>query len=190
LTQFHDGQHRGRKIDGGSFAAQRAQNAGNSVDASWFQHKLIEARLSQRQLAKLIGLDHSAVSLMFRGKRRMAADEAASIARLLGVDVAEVMRHGGIDVRGVAPDNPATLNRGVGNAPTPQHNTQQPAGNAEKITEKIVSEFPENSGCNSFVEIPVPISGGFTAILKIPRDFSRDDADRIAAIIVAFSQQK
>lgn len=64
----------------------------------WFQSKLADKQLSQRQLAKHIGLDPAAVSLMLRGKRKMTADEAGSVAKLLGVPVDEVLRHAGVTI--------------------------------------------------------------------------------------------
>lgn len=52
--------------------------------------------MSQRRLAKHLGLDSSAVSLTFRGKREMKIMEAAQIAQLLGVAIDEVLRHAGV----------------------------------------------------------------------------------------------
>jgi transcriptional regulator with XRE-family HTH domain len=67
-----------------------------SIDTRWFQDLLADRRLSQRRLAKQLGLDPAAVSLMFRGKRRMQMHEAADVARLLGVSLDEVLAHAGI----------------------------------------------------------------------------------------------
>ena len=74
------------------------------TDTDWFKTRLADKQLSMRKLADLMGLDVSAVSLMFSGKRGMSASEAASVARLLGVPVDEVMRHAGIDLRGATKD--------------------------------------------------------------------------------------
>lgn len=54
--------------------------------------------MSMRQLAKRIELDPSAVSLTFRGMRKMTLQEANQISSLLGVPVTEVIRQAGIDV--------------------------------------------------------------------------------------------
>jgi transcriptional regulator with XRE-family HTH domain len=67
-----------------------------SIDTRWFQNLLADRRISQRGLAKKLGLDAAAVSLMFRGKRRMQMHEAADVARLLGVSLDEVLEHAGI----------------------------------------------------------------------------------------------
>jgi transcriptional regulator with XRE-family HTH domain len=67
-----------------------------SIDTRWFQNLLADRRISQRGLAKKLGLDAAAVSLMFRGKRRMQMHEAADVARLLGVSLDEVLAHAGI----------------------------------------------------------------------------------------------
>lgn len=68
----------------------------SDVDIGWFQGQLADRGLSQRKLAAYMGLDPGAVSLMLHGKRRMSADEVAAIARLLGVDPAEVLMHAGV----------------------------------------------------------------------------------------------
>lgn len=65
------------------------------INTSWFRDKLAEKQLSQRGLAKLMGLDGAAVSLMLRGKREMRIAEAAMIANLLGVSTEEVIAHVG-----------------------------------------------------------------------------------------------
>jgi len=68
------------------------------VNQTWFQERLRDLKLSQRQLAKKIGLDPAAVSLMFAGRRAMSMDEAKAIADQLLVPVTEVMRQAGIEV--------------------------------------------------------------------------------------------
>jgi len=73
------------------------------IDTRWFQDLLTDRRLSQRRLAREIGIDPSAVSLMFRGKRRMQMAEAAQVARLLGVPLDDVIRHAGIHTETMAP---------------------------------------------------------------------------------------
>lgn len=67
-----------------------------SIDTDWFKSKLADKRMSQRQLAKYLRLDSSAVSLTFRGKREMKLTEAAQIAQLVGVPVDEVLHHAGV----------------------------------------------------------------------------------------------
>jgi transcriptional regulator with XRE-family HTH domain len=67
-----------------------------SIDTRFFRNLLTDRGISQRGLAKKLGLDAAAVSLMFRGKRRMQMHEAADVARLLGVSLDEVLAHAGI----------------------------------------------------------------------------------------------
>lgn len=69
------------------------------VNYRWFSERLREKRLTQRALAKLLEMDPSSLSLLLHGKRRMRVEQAAEIARFIGVPVADVMRHGGADVR-------------------------------------------------------------------------------------------
>lgn len=68
------------------------------INQAWFQDRLRHLKISQRQLAKRIGLDPAAVSYMFQGKRGMSMDEAKAIAEQLLVPVTEVMRQAGIEV--------------------------------------------------------------------------------------------
>lgn len=65
------------------------------INTAWFRDKLAEKELSQRGLAKLMGLDSAAVSLMLRGKREMRIAEAAMMASILGVSTEEVIQHVG-----------------------------------------------------------------------------------------------
>ena len=65
------------------------------INTEWFRDKLAEKQLSQRGLAKLMGLDAAAISLMLRGKREMRIAEAALIANFLGVSTEEVIAHVG-----------------------------------------------------------------------------------------------
>ena len=68
------------------------------IDKPWFEDRIRAKQTSQRQLARLMGMDASAMSLMLNGKRRMSAKEAADVAGLLGVPVDEVLRHAGAPV--------------------------------------------------------------------------------------------
>ena len=61
-----------------------------SIDTAWF-HRQLEARgESVRGLARLMGLDPSAVSRMLKGERKMSADEQDLISNFLGVSLGEV----------------------------------------------------------------------------------------------------
>lgn len=69
-----------------------------SIDTKWFRSQLAERGLSQRALARQLGLDQSAISLTFSGKRTMKFREAADIARLFTVPVQDVLRHAGVPI--------------------------------------------------------------------------------------------
>lgn len=71
----------------------------SQIDTKWFKDRLADCKLSQRGLARAMGLDPAAVSLTLRGKREMKIAEAAQIARLLGVPADEVMQHAGVSIR-------------------------------------------------------------------------------------------
>jgi transcriptional regulator with XRE-family HTH domain len=70
------------------------------IDTDWFTNRLAERGLSQRGLAKLMGLDPAAVSLMLRGKRRMTVEEASQLAVLLQSTSTEVLEAAGVPVTG------------------------------------------------------------------------------------------
>jgi hypothetical protein len=76
----------------------RENCVGNVVDKAWFADRLAMRKISQRKLAGMMDMDASAMSLMLSGKRKMSAQEAGEVAKLLGVSVEEVMRHAGIAV--------------------------------------------------------------------------------------------
>lgn len=68
------------------------------VDTQWFRDKLAERKMSQRGLARAMGLDAAAVSLMLRGRREMKLREAAEVARLMGVPAEDILQHAGIKI--------------------------------------------------------------------------------------------
>lgn len=71
-----------------------------NIDTRWFQTRLADRHVSQRQLAKRLGLDPAAVSLMLHGRRKFTAKEAVEIARVLGVELEAVVTKAGLG-RGV-----------------------------------------------------------------------------------------
>ena len=75
-------------------------NCGMSIDTAWFTNRLAERHMSQRQLAKLMGVDAAAVSLMLRGKRRMTVEEASQIAVLLQSTTTDVLTAAGVTITG------------------------------------------------------------------------------------------
>lgn len=68
------------------------------MDTKWFRDRLADRQMSQRALARAMGLDAAAVSLMLRGKREMKLNEAAEIARLLGVGADDVLQAAGVRI--------------------------------------------------------------------------------------------
>lgn len=70
-----------------------------NINSQWFIDRLNERQLSQRSLARLMGLDPSAVSLMMRGKRKITLEEAAQMAVLLNVNTNDVLAQAGVPVQ-------------------------------------------------------------------------------------------
>lgn len=68
------------------------------LNKDWFTDRLRQLHISQRQLAKKIGIDPASMSYMLSGKRGMSMEDAKAIADVLLVPVTEVMRQAGIDV--------------------------------------------------------------------------------------------
>jgi len=68
------------------------------IDTDWFKDTMDAQHLSVRGLARLMKLDHGAVSRMLNGHRKMQMDEASAIANFLSVPVKEVLKHAGVAV--------------------------------------------------------------------------------------------
>jgi len=68
------------------------------IDTRWFRERLADRKLSQRGMARELGLDASAVSLLLRGKRKASAEEISHIATLIGAPAQEVIRRMGVEV--------------------------------------------------------------------------------------------
>ncbi len=66
-----------------------------TVDTKWFNERLAAQKMSRRNLAALIGLDPSAVSLMLRGRRGVKPGEVIQIAKILGNSSFEVLERFG-----------------------------------------------------------------------------------------------
>lgn len=66
------------------------------INTAWFRDRIADRQMSQRALARAMGMDAAAISLMLRGKREMKLTEAAEIARLIGVPVSDVLQNAGV----------------------------------------------------------------------------------------------
>lgn len=67
------------------------------INTEWFKLRMEIQKISQRQMANQLGIDHGALSLTLRGKRKMQLEEASKIAQILNVSTTEVLRAAGID---------------------------------------------------------------------------------------------
>lgn len=79
------------------------------VNSGWFVDKIADRRLSQRRLAKQIGMHPSAMSLLFSGDRAMSAREACEIAAALGEPVTEVLKHAGMPINAQTSGNDVSV---------------------------------------------------------------------------------
>ena len=131
------------------------------VDTDWFQGRLAAKRMSQRGLARLMGLDPAAVSLMLRGKRKMTTTEAAEIARLLNVEVGEVMVRAGAVLPAKEP----------------------PAASVARAGK--VGPGSAVDGAVTTLEVPIPMANGGLAWVRMPRGITKADAERVCAVVLA-----
>lgn len=67
------------------------------INTAWFRDRLIAKQISQRKLAKIVGMDAGAMSLTLRGGRKLQLTEAEAIAGELGVPVMEVLEAAGVN---------------------------------------------------------------------------------------------
>jgi len=139
----------------GGTAMVRSDGNERRVDTRWFQGLLADKQISQRRLARTIGLDPAAVSLMFNGKRKMSAAEAAAIAKVLGIDVQEVILRAGI------------------HAPMPGRDRVERVVQPKEAPAVVVSPDPD------VIEVPVPMADGSVARLLLPKALTRADAERL-----------
>lgn len=75
---------------------KREKNMG--INKQWFQTQLLSKQISQRGLAKLLGIGPSAITNIFNDKRKLTNEEANKIAGLLSLPVTEILRQAGIEV--------------------------------------------------------------------------------------------
>jgi transcriptional regulator with XRE-family HTH domain len=61
------------------------------MNLSHLKQLLIKHGITQTDLARILGRDKSVVTNLFQGRRQLKADEAAAIARLIGVPVAHIL---------------------------------------------------------------------------------------------------
>lgn len=71
------------------------------IDGQWFRRKLTQHQRSQRELARRLEVDASAITHLFNGFRRMQIAEAEKIAAFLGEPLEDVLRAAGLPLRNV-----------------------------------------------------------------------------------------
>lgn len=65
------------------------------IDVDYFRLAMKVAGKTQNSLAKSLGIDKGAMSLVFSGKRHLSLKEAHMLALLLDLDVADVIKRSG-----------------------------------------------------------------------------------------------
>lgn len=69
-----------------------------NINKKWFDDRLRDLDISQRGLAKLIGIDAGLLNHTLQGKRHIKPEEAGKIAEVLRVPAEEVFKHFGISL--------------------------------------------------------------------------------------------
>lgn len=75
-----------------------------TVDTKWFKDRLADKGISLRKLATSLSINHTFLSKSFRGERRLQPQEAADVARILGVPFQDVIERAGVEL----PKEPGT----------------------------------------------------------------------------------
>lgn len=166
---------------------ERAKTKG--VNTRWFQNGLADVRVSQRKLAKMMGVDPSAVTLMLKGRRAMSASEAALIAKVLGVSVDDVLREAGIEGFGgrrVAKERStaASYREGGDGGRVSVFADEEGSGGGGN------GDRPAKVVADTMFVMPVPMVDGTTAELTIPRVLTTEDAERISAVLNALVKKR
>jgi transcriptional regulator with XRE-family HTH domain len=68
------------------------------IDDQFFRDALRAADKSQREMARYMGLDPAAITLMLQGRRALQLIEAQQIAEFLGIAIEDVLRHAGLQL--------------------------------------------------------------------------------------------
>lgn len=68
-----------------------------ALDTEWFKAQMRKQNLSQRSVAKKLGINQSLISHMFFGRRRMTLEEADKWAKILQVPLIEVLDRSGLE---------------------------------------------------------------------------------------------
>jgi len=77
------------------------------IDDQFFRDALRATDKSQREMARFMGLDPAAITLMLQGRRAMQLSEAQQISEFLGIPVEDVLRHAGLQLSGESSGNAA-----------------------------------------------------------------------------------
>lgn len=118
-------------------------------------------QIEPKTISQTLGARPRSGVIDVEGKRKATAQEVAEIARMLGVGVDEVL---------------ARLGTGVVSAKR-----------ASEATSGAVAAAMAAGVSEDLLELPVPMTNGGTARLMIPRQLSKVDAERIAALLSAFA---
>lgn len=72
----------------------------STVDSQWFANRIADLELSQRAIAKLMGLPPSVVNRLVKGSRRWQLEDVRAMAEILGVSATEIASRAGVDLPG------------------------------------------------------------------------------------------
>lgn len=160
------------------------------INTKWFLDRLRDLGMSQRELARGLNLDASAVNLMIHGKRTISADEAARIADLLNQPLEEVLRQAGVTVSSQTEtvevtsliDESMTLHPRPGRSRTPA-----PAGGAALSAARVENSASQFFGWTFFYSTRKAVDAdamGRLCVVKL-----RDGSEKIRFIKPSIDRQ-
>lgn len=68
------------------------------TDRAFFRDRLIELGMSQRQLGRIMNIDHASLNRIFSGERGCSLREATDLARHLQLSLHEVAKRLGVEM--------------------------------------------------------------------------------------------
>lgn len=84
-----------------SKAVKSRKSSSPKVDHAWFADRFESVGISQRGVAKELGIDHSSLANSMTGMRKLQIQEAIDLARILRVPLREIIERAGYDLRGI-----------------------------------------------------------------------------------------
>lgn len=158
---------------------QGKKTAAIKFDRAWFDRRLKDREVSQRQLAKHMGCDAASINRLWNGLRPLRTEEAAGLASVLNVSVSEIFSRAGVSMEDLKRPIPIVGHiDGTGHA---HINWQSKAGPAPAMTNLPMDTVAARMQTAAST---LDVFDGFTVYFAPPRAGS-PDAELIGRLCVA-----